>query len=101
MDRTYILATDLADYLVGKGESFRTAHGIVGKLVLYAEGKGKSFGELSLKEYRKFSPLFDEDVYNITAKTSAAARNHMGGTAPLQVKRALGEAKQVLRAKDH
>ena len=54
----YILATDLADYLVKKGEPFRTAHDIVGRLVSYAMEKGKSFSDLSLAEYKGFSPLF-------------------------------------------
>jgi len=92
----YILATDLADYLVRKGEAFRTAHDIVGKLVSYAVEKGKSFGELSLSEYKTFSRLFGEDVYSITVESSIAARDIVGGTAPKQVERALSAAKKVL-----
>jgi len=92
----YILATDLADYLVKKGEAFRTAHDIVGKLVSYAMEKGKSFGELSLSEYQTFSPLFGEDVFSITVETSVAARDIVGGTAPKQVERALAAAKKVI-----
>ena len=93
----YILATDLADYLVKKGEPFRTAHDIVGKLVSYAMEKGKSFSELSLSEYRDFSPLFSEDVYSITVMSSIAAKDVIGGTAPSQVEQALATAKETVR----
>jgi len=94
--RGYILATDLADYLVKKGEAFRTAHNIVASLVSYAMAKGKSFSELSLSEYRELSPLFGEDVYAITVESSIAARDVIGGTAPRQVDRALAAAKKIL-----
>jgi argininosuccinate lyase len=92
----YILATDLADYLVKKGEPFRTAHALVGRLVSYAMEKSKSFGDLSLTEYKGFSPLFDEDVYSITVESSLAARDIIGGTAPMQVERALATAKKII-----
>jgi len=92
----YILATDLADYLVKKGEPFRTAHDIIGKLVNYAMEKGKSFGELSLSEYQNFSTLFGEDVYSITIMSSIAAKDVVGGTAPRQVEQALATAKNII-----
>jgi len=92
----YILATDLADYLVKKGEPFRTAHDIVARLVSYAEGKGKLFGEISLAEYKKFSPLFEEDIYSVTTESSIADRDVIGGTAPGQVARALAAAKKTI-----
>jgi argininosuccinate lyase len=94
--RGYILATDLADYLVKKGETFRKAHEIVGKLVNYAADKGKSFADLNLDEYKTFSPLFGADVHKITVDTSLAARNVAGGTAPEQVKEALANARRLL-----
>jgi len=94
--RGYTLATDLADYLVKKGEPFRTAHDIVGRLVSYAMEKAKSFSELSLGEYRSFSPLFGEDVYSITVESSIAARDVIGGTAPRQVELALDNAKKII-----
>jgi len=93
----YILATDLADYLVKKGEAFRTAHDIVAGLVSYAVEKGKSFSELSLTEYKSFSPLFSEDVYSITVESSVAARDIIGGTAPRRVERALATAKKLIK----
>jgi argininosuccinate lyase len=97
--RGYILATDLADYLVKKGESFRTAHEIVGKLVNDAVKKGKAFAEMDIKEYQKFSPLFGEDVSKISVRSSVASRNVPGGTAPLQVKRALARARRIIGKK--
>jgi len=93
----YILATDLADYLVGKGESFRTAHDIVARLVTYSIEQGKSLDEISLDEYHRFSPLFDKDVYSITIESSLATRDNSGGTAPRQVEQALENAKIFLR----
>ena len=96
VEEGYILATDLADYLVKKGAAFRTAHDIVAKLVSYAVAEKKTFAQLSLKEYKKFSPLFGEDVYSITVASSLAARDVIGGTAPGQVKRALAAARKIV-----
>jgi argininosuccinate lyase len=92
----YILATDLADYLVRKGVPFRQAHGVVGKLVQYAMEKRKGFEELSLSEYQTFSPLFAEDVYSITIESALEARSARGGTAPEQVREALKKARRRL-----
>ena len=58
--------------------------------------KGKSFSELSLNEYKKFSPLFGEDVYSITIESSLADRDIIGGTAPRQVEQALDNAKKII-----
>jgi argininosuccinate lyase len=96
MSGSYLLATDVADYLVRKGLPFRQAHKIVGQLVQYAIGKSRSFGELSLDEYRSFSPLFADDVYGITVDTSVAARNVIGGTAPEQVLASLSRARKLV-----
>ena len=93
----YILATDLADYLVKKGETFRRAHDIVGRLVSETMAKGKTFGELSRAEYKEFSPLFGEDVYAITVETALAARNVAGGTAPERVEKALTAARKMIK----
>lgn len=93
----YILATDLADYLVKKGEAFRKAHDIVAQLVRYAAEKGKTLTQLSLAEYKDFSPLFDEDVYLTTVETSIAVRDVIGGTAPRQVAQALANARKLVR----
>ncbi|MGA7678177.1 MAG: argininosuccinate lyase [Dehalococcoidia bacterium] len=100
MSGSYVLATDLADYLVRKGLPFRQAHNIVGKLVQYAISKNKGFHKLSLTEYRNFSPLFVDDVYGITAETSVEARSAAGGTAPKQVAAALSRARKLVRARN-
>ena len=92
----YILATDLADYLVKKGEAFRSAHGIIARLVSYALEKGKSLNELSLTEYKGFSTLFESDVLSITVESSLTARDNTGGTAPEQVAEALKRAKETI-----
>jgi len=95
-NRDYILATDLADYLVRKGEAFRSAHGIIARLISYALEKGRALSQLSLNEYQRFSPLFGDDVYSVTVASSIAARNIIGGTAPEQVARALARAKGIV-----
>lgn len=95
--KDYILATDLADYLVKKGVPFREAHSVVAKLSEYAINAEKSFHEFSLSEYRNFSPLFGKDVYNITLESSIASRNILGGTAASQVEVALKKARKLLR----
>jgi argininosuccinate lyase len=92
----YLLATDLADYLVRKGMPFRQAHGVVAELTRYAAQQRKAFCELALEEYRAFSPLFDQGVYDITLESAVAARDVPGGTSPRQVERALAQAKRML-----
>jgi argininosuccinate lyase len=95
----YMLATDLADYLVKKGEAFRTAYDIVARLVSYAVTNNKTFAQLRLPEYKKFSSRFGKDVYDITVETSVAARDVTGGTAPVQVDKALKAAKKIVGAR--
>ncbi len=93
-----MLATDLADYLVDKGMPFREAHGIMRALSRYCDEENISLRQVSLNEYQKLSDLFQEDVYDITAESSAAARDNPGGTAPGRVATALAEAKKTLEA---
>ena len=97
MRTDYILATDLADYLVKKGMPFRKAHGVIAKLSEYAMSKGKNFRELGRKEYREFSVLFTGDVYDITLESSVAARDVIGGTSPQQVAKALRRARRLIK----
>ena len=93
----HMLATDLADYLVTqKGVPFREAHGIVGRLSQYAESQGKSFHKLTMEEYRRFSPHFGEEIYDITPEASVASRDVEGGTAPRRVEEALTRARALL-----
>ena len=68
---SYVLATDLADYLVVKGVPFREAHGVMADLCRYAESQGKELEDLSLEDYRRFSPHFDQEVFRTTAQSSA------------------------------
>ncbi len=91
-----MLATDLADYLVGKGMPFREAHGIMRQLSRYCDDNFVTLQELPLAEYKKMSDLFTEDVYDISAESSAAARDNPGGTAPVRVAAALEVAKKIL-----
>jgi argininosuccinate lyase len=97
---SYTLATDLADYLVRKGLPFREAHQAVGKLVRYAQDKGKELSALTLKEYRRFSPLFDDDVLRLDVESALSARDVPGGTAPKQVRAALREARRRLAERE-
>jgi argininosuccinate lyase len=94
----YILATDVADYLVKKGLPFRRAHEVVAKLVSYAVGKGKELHQLELSEYRQFSPLFDASVADVSVVSSIKARNVVGGTAPEQVDAQLSRAKGLVKS---
>ncbi|MBI1886103.1 MAG: argininosuccinate lyase [Chloroflexi bacterium] len=91
-----ILATDLADYLVRKGLSFREAHRAVADLVRYADSQGKRLSGLALEEYRRFSPLFDDDALRLDVQAALAARDVPGGTSPRQVAAALKRARQRL-----
>ena len=79
-------ATDLADYLVGRGIAFRDAHEIVGKSVAYGIDKAIDLSDMSLAELRQFAPEIDADVFDVlTLEGSVAARSHHGGTAPSAV----------------
>ncbi len=93
-----ILATDLADYLVTKGIPFRTAHGIVSKLVRHAELQGQSLEAIPLEDYQKFSELFDEDLYEITIESSINNRDVLGGTNADQVKQSIKQAFSLIEA---
>ena len=95
---SYMLATDMADYLVGKGVPFREAHGIMRRLCAHCEGRGKELQDLTLEEYLGFCDRFDEGVYEITALASVAARDNPGGTAPNRVAEGLEQARHLLEA---
>jgi argininosuccinate lyase len=96
----FLLATDVADYLVRKGMPFREAHGMVGRLVAYAEDSGRELRELTLEEYRRFSDLFEPDVREIDVWTSVRSRDVIGGTAPRRVAQALRRARSILRRRE-
>ena len=98
--RGFATATDLADYLVRKGVPFRDAHEIVGKAVGHGVATGKDLAEMSLAELRSFGSMIDDDVFAVlTLEGSVNARNHIGGTAPAQVKAAAERAAARLDAR--
>ncbi|MEC8908638.1 MAG: argininosuccinate lyase [Pseudomonadota bacterium] len=98
--RGFSTATDLADYVVRKGIPFRDAHEIVGKAVAYGLETGKDLSEMTLEELKQFSDQISEDVFDVlTLEGSVAARDHIGGTAPDQVRAAAGRARQKLSAR--
>ena len=79
----FINATDCADYMVKKGVPFRDAYGVVGRLVKYCIDREVTLDELPITEYREFSLVFDEDVYEaIDLLTCVRQRNLPGGPAP-------------------
>ena len=83
----FATATDLADYLVKKGMPFRDSHEVVALAVRHADRAGVDLSELPLEDLQSFSGLINEDVYNVlTPEGSLNARNHLGGTAPEQVR---------------
>ena len=95
--RGHATATDLADYLVRGGLAFRDAHEVVGTAVQLAESSGRELDALSLEELRGVSDRINEDVFEIlTLEGSLHSRNHIGGTAPDQVRLAAAQARQVL-----
>ena len=96
-----MLATDLADYLVAKGMPFREAYGIMRELSRRCDEKQIRLNEMPMSEYKNLSELFEEDVKNITAESSASARNNPGGTAPIRVAAALAEAQKTLENAEH
>ena len=91
----FATATDLADYLVRAGLPFRDAHEVVGRSVAYCVDKGCDLAELTLEELQTFSDRIGDDVFDyLTLEGSVAARNHIGGTAPKQVRNAIREARR-------
>lgn len=95
--RGFSTATDLADYLVKKGMPFRDSHEVVGKAVGYGVAQQKDLAEMSLQELKQFSDIISDDVFEVlTLEGSVNARNHLGGTAPDQVRAAAGRARQKL-----
>jgi len=79
-------ATDCADYLVRKGLPFRDAHAVVGRLVAHCLEKKCAIDELSLEELRRFSDVFEQDVYDaISLASCVGARSLIGGPAPERV----------------
>ncbi len=90
-------ATDIADYLVNKGLPFRQAHEVIGKTVLYCIQNDKYLLDLQLDEFKTFSKLFEQDIYEVLKPESVVnARNVYGGTAREQVEQAIDRAEAEL-----
>jgi len=97
LSQGYATATDLADYLVKKGLPFRDAHEAVALAVRAAESRGCDLPDFTLDELRAFSPLVGADVFAVlTVEGSLASRDHLGGTAPQQVRAAVARARAAL-----
>jgi argininosuccinate lyase len=97
----YLNATELADYLVGKGIAFRTAHHITGQIVAYAESNNQKLEELSLDEFRQFSASVQDDVYTVLDYEAAVARRNIsGGTGFESVKKQLEEVENWLKSRE-
>jgi argininosuccinate lyase len=93
----YILATDLADYLVQKDIPFREAHKICGEIVAYGVKNKKDLPEFKLEEFKKFSVVIEEDIFKVlTLDSSVNARDIYGGTAKKRVLEQLEIAKKGL-----
>lgn len=93
----YLNATDLADYLVGKGIAFRDAHHIAAKIVKIGIDQGKSLSALPLEIYQKECPQFDLDLYDaVDLENCVKRRNSLGGPAPQEVQRQIDQTKKAL-----
>lgn len=91
-------ATDAADYLVNHGVPFRDAHGIVGQLVLYCIGKNISLEDMSLEEYKKISPVFEEDIYDaISLETCVEKRETMGAPGRVSMEQVIAINEEYLK----
>ena len=91
-------ATDAADYLVNHGVPFRDAHGIVGQLVLLCIQKGIALDDLSLEEYQKISPVFEEDIYEaISMKTCVEKRMTIGAPGPDMMRKVIETYRKLLK----
>ena len=93
---SFVLATDIADYLVRKGVPFREAYIAVSNLSKQCISDDVGFGELELSDFQRASDLFDNGVMDITLESAVAARDVPGGTAPNRVREAIAEAKRML-----
>ena len=93
-------ATDAADYLVNHGVPFRDAHGIVGQLVLYCLEKKIALDDMTLEEYKKISPVFEEDIYEaISIRTCVEKRMTLGAPGSEMMAQIVKENKKYLDEK--
>ena len=99
LNTDFLLATELADYLVRKGLPFRKAHSIVGAIVRTCMKRNIALREFSLREYRRHSPLFRDDLYEeLDARASLGRKKSAGSTSPREVAKALKAWEKRLRS---
>ncbi|MCX8030974.1 MAG: argininosuccinate lyase, partial [Thermodesulfovibrionales bacterium] len=97
LEKGFLTATDLAEYLVKKGMPFRSAHEVIGKLVIYCINKNKQLHELGMDEFKSFSALFCKDVYEVlNAVESIKHKKSQGGTSTESVKAQVENLKNKL-----
>lgn len=97
LENDFSNATDMADYLAKKGLPFRHAHAVVGNAVAYCIKNGKVLPDLTMEEFKKMSPLFETDIYEVLQiENCVKNRDSYGGTGPKQVKRQQREAKKIV-----
>ncbi len=102
LGKGFITATDVADYLVRKGETFREAHRITGEIVSYLVSTGKTLDTLGMDDFKRFSPRFEEDVFNyVDPISSVDSRTTYGGTARKNVFEAIQKARSFLNDLNH
>jgi len=100
IDGSFMLATDLADYLVTKGIAFREAHNILGQIVKFATDENKKLNQLSLKEYKNFSSVFEEDVFKyISAEHCLENKKTDGSPNPEMVEKSIEDWKEKFDGK--
>lgn len=97
LENDFSNATDMADYLAKKGLPFRRAHAVVGNAVAYCIENRKVLLDLTMEEFKKMSPLFETDIYEVLQiENCVKNRDSYGGTGPEQVKRQQREAKKIV-----
>jgi argininosuccinate lyase len=92
-----LLATEVADYLVSKGMPFREAHGVTGRVVRFAQERGRELTSFTLEELRQFSDCFDKGVFaRLTVQAAIARKSQIGGTARGQVDQRIKQLERML-----
>jgi argininosuccinate lyase len=97
-DRGFLAATELADYLTEEGIPFRTAHGVVKRIVAYCESQKIRLDELTLEELRRFDPHFDSGALRVLSVDQVVhVKDSYGGTSPRRVREQLARLRRLLR----
>ncbi|MFA5805303.1 MAG: argininosuccinate lyase [Melioribacteraceae bacterium] len=99
LDGDLLLSTDLVDYLVRKNVPFRKAHNIVGKVVAVCVDQNKKLNQLSIAEYKKISPKFENDIFKLlTAQASVKNKKSQGSTSPQKIEKQINFLKSALKS---